>query len=445
MADCMAVSEGVAEARRAFCAVNSYCLEAIVGLAQECDVIATCDIVDESGRTLVERGATLSRASQASLLQRRLRNPLEASLDVAQGVSLAAIVGDCLSLRQAVPALALLGDGSAAQSALLAVGTMTLSAPLKLLLTLTRRNGRYQNSLAAMIVCSGLAHGVGLRDDDAERLILAALVQNIGESYLDPQLFAGRRLLPVEQWSAVVAHPSLGQTFLRAFTHFPPALTDAVLHHHERPDGSGYPSARRAATIAPLATLLGLADCVAALVIGERATDAASGAGLGERVAVALNFVPDEFPPAAVGFVALALAPLAERGAATVGGTFAQRILPTLQRIRSAAQLADALSRSATTATLAMAGAFARDAIHALDARLRLTRVYDISLLGVLESDAQRMAKTCLVIDEVNWRLRHLARSIYLRCERGGEASDLAQVAELVAVLGAPPRPAGMP
>jgi len=129
-------------------------------------------------------------------------------------------------------------------------------------------------------------------------------------------------------------------------------------------------------------------------------------------------------------------APLAVVGTGFAGGSFAQRILPTLQQIRSARLLADALARSAPTPGPAALGRFALAAILQLDRRLRMIGVYDISRLGVLESDPALMGKTCLVLDEVSWRLRHLARSVYLRTAQNGD--DPAPFAELVAVLSAP-------
>lgn len=446
MLDTMSGIGSVVEARRAFCTVSTHCLESIVRLAQQTDVVTTCDIVDDGGNRLLDRGATLSRSIQPALLRRRLQTPLEACLDVAQGASLPSIVDDALALLDATPALALLGAASGARQALRAVATMPLPGPLSLLLTIARglAQGSYENSLAAMIVCAGLAHRLGLSEHDSGLLVLAALVQDIGESYIDPGLLDGSGPLPVQQWQNVAAHPLLGHAFLSAFTDYPPELADGVLQHHERQDGSGYPLQRGAATMTPLGTLIGLADCVAAVVMGSAATgreahpDAESYASLGARVAIALTIVPGEFPRDAVAFVSAALAPLGERGSGIAGGSFAQRILPTLQQIRSARLLADALSHSAATPGLARCGEFALAAIRILDKRLRTTGVYDIAQLGVLESDAQQMGRTCLVLDEVRWRLRHLARNIYLRTEQRSAGKDLAQVAELVAVLSAP-------
>ena len=437
MSDTTGLTERATDARKTFCAVNPHCLQSIVRLAQECTVIASADLVDEHGVTLCASGATVSRSIEVMLGQRRLRQPLEACLELVPGISPADLADDCRALMRQIPALALLGaDGGAALAR--ALGELPLSGPLTLLLTIAKKfnPGIYQNSLAAMIVCSGLAAGLALSERDTELLILAALVKDVGESYLNPQLIDGR--LPAREWPQVAAHPAIGHAFVTAFTDFPPALADCVLQHHERQDGSGYPRALSGAQINPLATLVGLADCVSAVLMGgarEFSPDARFGSFQAERVTVALTLVPGEFPPAAVAVVAASLAPLAETGRGIAAGSFARRILPTLQQVRAARLLADALSKSAPTPGLAAIGCFALAAIQRFDKSLRATGVYDLSQLGVLESDPLLMGKTCLTVDEVGWRLRHLARSVYLRTAQRNE--DLAPVAELIAELAA--------
>ena len=437
MSDTTGLSECAVEASKTFCAVNAHCLQRIARLAQEMTVVARCDLVDERGATLCASGATISRSLGLTLAQRRLRQPLEASVDLTQEIAPSEIVDDCRALMQQTPALALLGAGRVAAIAQALAG-LPGGGALSLLLTIARQFNRasYQQSLAAMIVCARLAAALDLAERDGDWLILAALVKDVGESYLSPQLIDGR--LPAREWPQVAAHPAIGHAFVTAFTDFPPALADCVLQHHERQDGSGYPQALSAAQLNPLATLVGLADCVSAVLMGgarEFSPDARFGSSLAERVTVALTLVPGEFPPAAVAIVAAALAPLADAGRAIAAGSFARRILPTLQQIRSARLLAEALSKNAPTPGLAAIGEFVLAAIRGLDQSLRAIGVYDLSQLGVLESDPLLMGKTCLTVDEVGWRLRHLARSVYLRTAQRGE--DLAPVAELIAELGA--------
>ena len=115
-------------------------------------------------------------------------------------------------------------------------------------------------------------------------------------------------------------------------------------------------------------------------------------------------------------------------------GSYALLILPTLRRIRAARGCADALAGGAAGAELVACAELARTTIAALDQRLRAAGLYDLAQPDRLESDAQRMAAACRLIDETRCELRELARSIRQRAEAGGAGTDAA-LAELVATL----------
>jgi len=421
---------GAEDGSQGFCAVNPHCLENIVRLSDEMEVIASSDILDDRGVKLWAKGAPVSRALQEKMLLRRLQKPLEVSLDVEGGTSMESIVGDCLALMKETPALELVCAGSGARGALRSVRSMPLAAPLKLLLTSAREHKKtsYNISLASMIVSSGLANGLGLNDRDAGQLILSALVHDIGEMYINPDYLDGSRKLQPSEWKHVASHPCVGQAFLREFSNFPPAIADCVLRHHERLDGSGYPFQVSGAKMGPLCKLISVADSVSAIIMR-------GGSGLSERVAVALRIVPEEFPRPAVSFITGALAPLGDGRASAMTGRYADRVLPTLQQLRSARLQAGALISSGASACTVKVGQFALDALLSIDKSLRATGVYELSQLDVLENDSAIMGEVCLVLGEVSWRLRNLARNVQLRTEQSGEASDLTQIAELVAVL----------
>ena len=115
-------------------------------------------------------------------------------------------------------------------------------------------------------------------------------------------------------------------------------------------------------------------------------------------------------------------------------GSYAQLILPTLRRIRTARRGADALACSASDTGLVTCAERARTTITALDQRLRAAGLYDLAQPDLLEKDAPRMAQACQLIDETRRQLGELAAR--LRAECGDEAGQAA-LAELVATLDA--------
>ena len=120
-------------------------------------------------------------------------------------------------------------------------------------------------------------------------------------------------------------------------------------------------------------------------------------------------------------------------GVVSSGGAYAQRILPTLQRIRAARQQADALLADPAAPPMVAAGAeLARATIAALDKRLRAAAIYDLAQAERLDQDAQGMAQACQLIDETRHALRELARELGQSAAPGD-----AVLAELIATLDA--------
>lgn len=124
------------------------------------------------------------------------------------------------------------------------------------------------------------------------------------------------------------------------------------------------------------------------------------------------------------------------------GGTrfnhFADRVLPTLRQLRAARKIAEAMVEEHTAPAWRRIGNYALDAIRSIDATLRMTGVYDLSELSVLEGDAARMNAVCRVLDEVSGRLRALAEDLVQQAAQITGDDSVDPLAALSAVLNAP-------
>ena len=413
-----------------FCVVNPHCLENIVRLSEASEVKASIDIVDERGVKLWPCGAPLSRALHERMQRRRLRQPLEASLEIENGVSMDRVIDDGLALIEQNPALEALAGQKGVPDMLRGLRSMALPGPLRLLLTLVRelRPHDYAASLAAMIVSTGLAHHAGFSKCDAGHLILAALVADIGEMYINPEYLDGARKLSPDEWKHVVWHPCLGEGFLKEFARFPAAVSDGVLHHHERFGGHGYPFQVTGEHLGMLHTLLGAADTVAAIIMR-------GGAGIADRVSATLHILPGEFPAPAVNFVTKMLAGLDEASSYCQGGGIAESIQPELERLCVAKCEAMNLVRGRHSLSVTNAADLALGLLLRIDQSLGAMAVYDFLRREAPEDKPAIMSKIRMIPDEISWRLRNLARNVYLEAGQSGNSLDLAALAGLVALL----------
>jgi putative nucleotidyltransferase with HDIG domain len=104
-----------------------------------------------------------------------------------------------------------------------------------------------------------LAEEAGLVGESRDAVEDAAMLHDVGELALDPQLLQKRRLLSDAERKAVRHHVIASVQIVRR-AGLPPAVVEAVRAHHERWDGSGYPDGLRGDQIPLGARVIAVAD-----------------------------------------------------------------------------------------------------------------------------------------------------------------------------------------
>lgn len=102
--------------------------------------------------------------------------------------------------------------------------------------------------------CVAIGRNMGLSQRELVDLELAGLLHDIGKVSIPAALLEERRPLSAAERRQVESHAMVGATMIREIPGFD-RVADAVLSHHESPDGSGYPRGLRDPEI-PLAGLI---------------------------------------------------------------------------------------------------------------------------------------------------------------------------------------------
>jgi len=418
------------QADTGFRAVNPHCLARIVELSETHQVVASDDIHDDRGNKLWAKGSPVSRDLRDKLLRRSLAQPLESSLSVERGATMESIVVDALAHIDENAVLSAVAGSNRARGLLRDMQKLVLPGPVKLLLTSARENKQatYSHGLATMIICAGLASRLELSDHDANMLTLAALVHDIGEMYINPEYLDTSKHLSPANWKYVASHPCVGHAFIGEFTSFPSVVAACVLHHHERLDGSGYPFQLGGKAIERLSAILAVADSVSAIAMR-------GGSGLRIRLEVALRIVPEEFDRSAASVINHALQGLpAETYDAGRGGCLG-RIVPILHQLTSTTVAAEALVAATSSSVVNATGRYVLSVLGNIEKSLRATGVFETIHLAAIESDANIMGEICLIVREISWRLRNMARNVHLRIEQTGNPEEMKSVGGLIALL----------
>ncbi len=121
-------------------------------------------------------------------------------------------------------------------------------------------------------MAGGLGRRLDLTESELDRLEIAALLHDIGKYRLDPAVLALPRRLTPDEWAHVQEHPQIGFDLLTGNVH--DDIASAVLAHHERFDGTGYPHRLVGSAIPIAARILAVADAYDAIT-SDRIYDAA--------------------------------------------------------------------------------------------------------------------------------------------------------------------------
>ena len=115
----------------------------------------------------------------------------------------------------------------------------------------------------AQLACA-IASEMGLTGDQAEAVRIAGLLHDLGKIQIPTEILTKPGPLTRDEFALIKAHPQVSYEILVA-AQFPLPVAEVVLQHHERIDGSGYPSGLRNGQILLEADILAVADVVEAV------------------------------------------------------------------------------------------------------------------------------------------------------------------------------------
>ncbi|QOC21463.1 HD-GYP domain-containing protein [Wenzhouxiangella sp. AB-CW3] len=122
-----------------------------------------------------------------------------------------------------------------------------------------------QHCINVSILAMGLAHALDWEGFELECAGLSGLLHDLGKIHVDQTVLKKEGRLTEAEFAEVKRHAELGYKMLKGEGGLPDSVLEAVLSHHERPDGSGYPRGLSAKSIPPMARLVSIVDAYDAI------------------------------------------------------------------------------------------------------------------------------------------------------------------------------------
>jgi hypothetical protein len=109
---------------------------------------------------------------------------------------------------------------------------------------------------------------LGFNEVELEWLVHGALLHDLGKLGVADEILGKPGALTEEEWAAVKRHPQIGARMIEPIESLFGALP-VVRHHHERPDGTGYPDGLEGEEIPLAARIVAAADAYDVMVQGR--------------------------------------------------------------------------------------------------------------------------------------------------------------------------------
>src|SRR3569832_1479836 len=246
--------------------------EHLAEVNKEPDVVATEDIYNKSGVLVARRGARIDHGAAKRLVQHKLLRPIEEQVELKDRLDNRFLYQSVGQLLKKYPDLGTVHAALAFEqdSRDLLLGLPLHSLIVQILTVLSRQLPEWCEKAA---FCAWLMALV-LRQLGADRAttsagLVAGFTHDLGFLHLPPAVINKKEELNPEEWRAMQSHVVVGQVFLTSVPGLDPRVARAVLEHHERSDGTGYPVGKLDDDLELLSKVLGMADSLQAIRVNR--------------------------------------------------------------------------------------------------------------------------------------------------------------------------------
>lgn len=407
-------------------------LRALTDMADRRTVVADAAIYTANGIKLVEKGARIDSRLYDRLVQHKLREPIDRHLSIENPVTAPALLaaGQALVEQHLLPGMLAEALGPLAGRLLAPLRSLSLPASIACKLTVMReqRPELFQHSLQMMIVAVFLGLRSELSERDCATLAAAALLHDLGVLHMDPAWNDPEHRVVGPQRKHLVAHPITAMLMIRDTQAYSRAAEVAVLEHHERMDGSGYPRGLAGVDITLMGRILLLAEVVTAFF--EKYEDMPA-----QRLSLMLRLNHRKFPSNLVAHILPLLQEEVARESALMplGNDASRQIELLAEAFAYWDQLkAPLLAGNPAKAPPNGAFAFADARLLALQKALAEAGSHPQQhgeFLAQLQGDAIGMAEVAMVGGEALWQLKSILNATHRRWPRLADRATPADAA----------------
>lgn len=242
---------------------DSNIIENIISASKGAEFYLSEDVYDQAGNKLLAKGYKITSDIKDKLISRVLKKPLETSITTDTSLTATDIASDANEIIKKTHFLN--SFEVELKLDLYAIKHLELEPLASLLLTVQKNNSQasYEHTLFMMLVARLIAKKLNIDSQKINHITTACLLHDIGELYC---AVPETKNLSLEHWRSIMTHPIVGSSVVRQHMNYDTSISKAILEHHERNDGSGYPNHLIAENLSDIGKIMIISEAFSGMV-----------------------------------------------------------------------------------------------------------------------------------------------------------------------------------
>ena len=239
---------------------------------QRNEVCSTEDIFNDRGVLLLRKGAAINHSAAERIIQHKLCKPLEEQITVTNGIERDRLMQYFDHFIAKYPDVQQIHEKlnfKADLRTLITHWDYPSILTQKLTVMAEQMEVEFEKGLFSAWLSALIGREMGLKKDLILATFVAGLVHDIGLMHIDPSILKKQGQLSPSEWRAIQSHTVIGKLLVEHLRDANPEIARAILEHHERCDGVGYPGGKREERLGVPGQIVGMADSIQAIRVNQ--------------------------------------------------------------------------------------------------------------------------------------------------------------------------------
>lgn len=239
---------------------------------KEKKVVSSEDICNQQGTLLVKKGTAVDDKIAFLVAKHKLQKPIAHSISIEDMIGKGSLLQSFSEFFDSQIDVAKIHKQANLSDALIACCEYVCKFSLllqKLTVMKTNMPELFDKTIAGAWFTLAISEQLIPDKKICIELFVAALSRDLGMLHLKTVLLEKNETLTNEEWRAMQSHTILSKLVIEDIGMLPKSTIRAVLEHHERSDGAGYPKGKHLEALSTGGQIVAMSDTIQAVLINK--------------------------------------------------------------------------------------------------------------------------------------------------------------------------------